>query len=782
MNRILASQERALTRLLPWLLCWAISLTPLIASVGILPTNNQIIATGNGDWDAPGTWDLNRIPAPGDNVVIPDGINVTWTNNYKMPANSAPIRSIRIDGKLKFVPWWSARLVVDTIVVSNTGTLQIASASRPMDSAWKRVEIIFDGGDLDLSLDPTLRGRGLMNHGKVEFYGYYRTPFVELAPGTGAISADGRTITLASTPQNWRKREKILITGDERVKKSNGVDYTIDTYTTKDEVREIESINGNIITLDEPLTDGFHDRPFPGMPIVVANMQRNITLRTSDANADTIHRRAHTMFMSPDTYLDGVAFLEMGRSDKSRPLTEIGASVDANMKGRYPVHFHQIGQAVEQPVEIHNSFVHNSPGWGIALHSSHGIIEDNVTFEVFASHFVAEEGDERGSMRRNLAVKSVGDNRGIKTFRTTDSDGTKFQDDGQRGHGFWFQSRNMAVEDNIAISHPDEGFVYFHRNVNGVDIPVDLLLTEHRDILAAEGRTSLNRDDTPIVVSNRNIAVGCSKAMHVIKGNPGQGHDIRNMFIGWRGYEVSTGIEVQYTGEYTFRDCEMYNSGTGSKYAAAFLHGNRVLDMVHVNFIADGWARTFISSESFPAGDGTFSGFGNGDDVGNLLFVDGLVRQNGETSFSNFDLAVHCWKDEHENNNGGTRWYVPSVHEATAYTSNMDIGSSYLLPAPQMDALTVPAQNVPAADWPKVRLFATGLKTDSAGVAGRDANWEDTFSFEKYWGGSTLRSIVSNESYWVNGKQYIDLLDHAGDRVNGNVVSFTYAVELTPYQ
>jgi len=739
-------------------------------SISILPTNNPIVAVARGDWHQTSTWDLGRVPQPGDNVVIPEGIRVRY-NGTVMDADSAPIRSIRVDGELWFVPWWNNRLVVDTILVTETGTFRIGEAHRPV---YKWTEIIFAGGNLNLGLDPNLKGRGLMSHGNVEIYGEVRTPFVELASGANAISADGKTITLASAPVKWRRHDELLITGDERTGKSHGVSYTLDSYTTRDEVREIENISGNVVTLKEPLTPGFHDRPFPGMPILVANLDKNVRFMTAEANADVIHRRGHAMFMqSPNVVISGAAFINMGRSNKDEPLTDIGSSVTANMKGRYPVHFHQIGQEQVTPVVIRECVVRNSPGWGIALHSSHGIIEDNVTFEVFASHIVAEEGDERGSIRRNLAVKSVGDTRGIKSHKTTDSDGTVIQDDGQRGHGFWFQSRNLAVEDNYAISHGDEGFVYFHRNIQQAKIPVDLLLTEHRDILAAQGYEELNRDDTPIVVANRNVAVGCSKALHVIKANREQGHDIRNMFVGWRGYEVSTGTEVQYTGEYTFRDFEMYNAGTSSKYAAAYLHGNQVIDMVHVNFVADGWARTFISSETFPNAQA--------DDVGNLLFVAGQVRQNGETNFAPFDLATHCWKDEHEANNGGTRWYVPSVHTKVAYNSKMDLDSSYLLPAPVMDQpLQVAGQGVPAADWPKVKFTATGIKTDSAGAAPRDPQWEDTFSFSRYWGGQ-LRSIITDESYWVGGKQYIDLVDHAGDRVSGRVRAFSYPVEVTPY-
>jgi len=740
-------------------------------SLAILPEDQQITAVRDGDWHKAGTWDLGRVPQPGDNVVIPGDTKVTWASREPVSAESDPIRSIRIDGELYFVPWWKARLVVDTIVVNDEGALRVGKPDRPV-ARWHWVEIIFRGDPLDPVQDPNLKGRGLVSHGTVEIFGETRTPYVELGPGPDAISADGLTVTLAEAPTHWRPGQELLVTGNRRTDKVHGTQYTLDNYTTRDEVRSVTAINGEVVTLDQPLTPGFHERDLPGMPILVGNLSRNVILRTAEEDVDNIAERAHAMFMSrPNVILDGVAFLGMGRSNKDEPLTQMpqddGGTADANMKGRYPVHFHQIGQETERAAVIRNSVIRDSPGWGISLHSSHGVIEDNITFEIFASHIVAEDGDERGSVRRNLAVKSVGDTRGIKRHETTDPDGTTFQDDGQRGHGYWFLSRNLAVEDNFAFSHGDEGFVYFHRHSDRISVPREYLLTEHRDLLGE----NVSRDDVPIVVSNRNVAVGCSKALHVIKANNNQGHDIRNMFVGWRAYHVGTGFEVQYTGEYTFRDFAAYTPGNGSSYSAAFKHGNKVIDMVHVNFVADGWSRPFTMSE-------TFSG---GSDVGNMLFVAGMVREDDEPAQVPFDRDLHLWKDKQEPDNGGSLWYVPSVHEQVPYHPDMDLDSDYVMQAPVMDALQVAADGTPAADWPRVKLDATGLKTDSAGTAPRDPAYDQTFSYWKYWGGGSLRYIVTDESYWVAGTRYIDLTDHAADRVNGKVVEFTYPVEVTPY-
>lgn len=746
-----------------------------VCSLSILPTDNQISAVRNGPWNAPSTWSLNRVPEPGDNVIIPAGIRVTWSSDFRMTATSAPLRSIKVDGHLDFVPFWSVRLVVDTIVVSNSGTFSIGSATRPVDR-WKTIEIIFAGGDLDRAIDPSLKGRGLISHGKVDIHGQQITPWVKL--GEAGISADGRTLTLASTPSNWRKGQSVVITAGAGTEKVAGVEYTLDSWVTKDEVRTISSISGNTVTLDQPLTAGFHDRIFPGMPICVGNMSRNVTFRTADANKGIVHRRGHLMFMtSTDVVVDGVAMLDLGRSDKSRPLTEVPSSFDANLKGRYPLHIHQIGQEKEQPVVVRDCFVRNSPGWGIAVHSSHANVDDNFSYEIFASHFVAEEGDERGSMRRNLAVKSVGDNRHIKDVTVTDTDGKKFTDDGHGGHGFWFQSRNMSVEDNIGVSH-EAAFVYFHRHTSNLSIPRANLLTNDRDKLIPQ-QTSLSRDDTPIVVSNRNTAVASESVLHVIKANKRQGHDIRNKFIDWKGFNISTSAyHVEYTGEYTFINFEAWATNVNSNFSAAFLQGNQSVDMVFVNFIASGWRKPFVSSSLFGGADGFLGN--DGLDVANETFVGGQVRLAGAANtLIPFDITKHHFKEMNEPNGGGSLWYEPSVHVTVPYNPDMDLDSDYVMTPPVMDQLTV---NVPAlqalAGW-RVGLVATGDKYDSAGLMPRDPAWPDSMSYYEYWSAGALLKIINAGTYMKNGKEYIDLPGNAGDRVNGKVVAFTFPVEVT---
>src|SRR6185436_16198641 len=97
----------------------------------------------------------------------------------------------------------------------------------------------------------------------------------------------------------------------------------------------------------------------------------------------------------------------------------------------------------DAPVRVRGCVATHSPGWGFVNHSSNVDIDDNVTFNVAGSGFVTEAGDEVGSFRHNLAVRSKGSGDDEDSRR-------KLQDFGHEGDGFWFQGGGVIVEDNIA--------------------------------------------------------------------------------------------------------------------------------------------------------------------------------------------------------------------------------------------------------------------------------------------------------------------------------------------
>jgi hypothetical protein len=122
-----------------------------------------------------------------------------------------------------------------------------------------------------------------------------------------------------------------------------------------------------------------------------------------------------------------VAFLHLGRTDTRRAHTfpevdpggQTTSGADGNTIGRYAVHFHMRSGASAglPPHVVRNSVVIDSPKFGIVNHGGHLLAEDNVTFQVAGSHFVAENGSEIGAFRRNMAVRSAGSGEQILAAR-----------------------------------------------------------------------------------------------------------------------------------------------------------------------------------------------------------------------------------------------------------------------------------------------------------------------------------------------------------------------------
>lgn len=57
---------------------------------------------GGGNWNAPGSWNLGRVPACGDTIVIPAGVNIHIASNVNLAgAGCAPV-TIQVYGNLSF--------------------------------------------------------------------------------------------------------------------------------------------------------------------------------------------------------------------------------------------------------------------------------------------------------------------------------------------------------------------------------------------------------------------------------------------------------------------------------------------------------------------------------------------------------------------------------------------------------------------------------------------------------------------------------------------------------
>lgn len=473
------------------------------------------VAVQDGAWSDPATWHNGVVPVAGDRVLIHHSVDVVYDI-----VSDTPHEWVRVDGVLSFRHHADTRLVVETIVADPRGTLNIGSAEQSIDAA-ATAEILIDtsGGALSQSEDPTLIGRGFISHGNTNIFGAEKREHTTLA-ADAAAGASFIELSDTTLPQGWRIGDTLLLVGTgvaPSLLNSPNVGAQIvaadaDNARFRDELLEITQmtvVDGRVrvffnnVTNQAAIGAGLttllwdHSRPdgetfdADELSIHVANLTRNVVIRSSDPTVDN-QQRGHFMVMhNVNAEIHHAQFRDLGRSDK-RLIVDDPVAVGnfdgspgggTNPRGRYGLHMHRLGAgSLDGPAaQVTGNVVWGSPGWGIVHHDSHAVVEDNVVFDVAGAGIVAEDGNELGVWRNNLSVKTTGDL--VNNF----DDGALFQtlrgprfDLGFVGSGYWVQGGGFGIrmEDNIAASTNAAGFDIVH-NTDGLanveQIPVSLI-------------------------------------------------------------------------------------------------------------------------------------------------------------------------------------------------------------------------------------------------------------------------------------------------------------------
>ncbi len=424
----------------------------------------------NGLWSNASTWKDGNIPGDGARVVIHSNHRVTIASEL-----DTHIMTLRVDGKLRFATNHDTALTVDTLVTTPGSKLIIGTKKKPIQPDHTAVITIADynGGMVtndsqSPDYDPLRIGQGLLVHGRLIVTGAKKTPYARIA-GNG-VSANSVTLTLGKAPSGWQVGDRILILGA----REDGLGA---------EERSIVAINNKQITLDSPLDHDHllpdHNFDTPSMKVHVANLSRNVIIRTNPAVFtdfdDTVARTEHSghvLFMhNNDISLRYAAFIGLGRTDKSRPLDETRfdgsgnvTHVGTNQAARYPVHFHRAGWDTK-PGYVEGCVVEKSPGWGYVNHSSNVKMVKNISYGVYGAAFVTEAGDERGAFIANMAIDTRGVGKSsVRDWKARES----VHDWGFHGHGFWLKGLYLDFVGNIVNGSSNFAYGITHRTIDDV--------------------------------------------------------------------------------------------------------------------------------------------------------------------------------------------------------------------------------------------------------------------------------------------------------------------------
>ncbi|MDZ7629110.1 MAG: G8 domain-containing protein [Parvularculaceae bacterium] len=510
----------------------------------LAPANQGVRAVRSGAWSAAATWGGKT---PAGRIVIPAGVSVVAD-----AANTDRLKSVRVEGCLELSGAKNNRLNTEFLYVAPGGELLAGAPTRPVP-ADVTAEIVFpDFGPLDTRVDRTLVGKGLVAASRVRIFGALKTPRVKvaIAPRRGET-----TIRLQSTPSGWRAGDRVILTGTRFIPQTTKGDVVLSS-PTEDEIRFIKSVSGASVTLDSPLAFD-HPAPDASLGAYLVNYSRNVRLATENGARLPASQRAHSMFLSTETTMQGVEFFEMGRTDKSQRAIDTGKlgspTPASNIKGRYPLHLHQQGFPADAlaPV-VRGVAIWGSPGWGFAQHGGKAFVYQSNVYNAFGAAFMAESGNETGAWVENAAIKGVGVNHIVK-----DGDDVIAFDLGRTGDGFWLQSRMVRLHRNLAVGMTGGiGFVFFHRN-NDLGDRFPLTAEFVRSALCTPGAMRFQNQsiDKPAILQfTENEVIASDRAFHVVKERPLEPHDIRSVIDDFKAWEVSTGIDITYTSRYTIKD------------------------------------------------------------------------------------------------------------------------------------------------------------------------------------------------------------------------------------
>jgi hypothetical protein len=673
----------------------------------------KVYVADTGAWSTAANWFPTGVPVAGDNVLIGEGVSVT----YDIDAPTTSLSYVRLDGTLAHPNNASTAMNVNTIFITPTGKHQIASESAPL-SASRTCRIIFSSStDMDPTVDTALQTKGIVSAGTRQYFGAPKTHFLKVTSNAGPAAA-ATQIILEAQPTGWQVGDRITINGTRYGGYSDRV-YSL--LGVEEETRTITGIGlSGTVSLNTALTYG-HTAPSSTlvatntMRAYVANLTRNIKFLTENGTTCARHRRAHDMQMHYPTYrAQWVEWRDMGRTDKRfyhggliaapsgafynilannntlngslavnntvslateaqiwfsgrsevsqnmviegfarsgtaissvrgisgeqeyltperftrvtrmyptlggfRAEGGVGANTtgrlitssgirntngnrtnsavwtyetpyrEANIQGRYPVHFHKCGTSIDvftSPISMLGCVVSATPGWGFVHHISHANFVQCIAHDFGGAGFSAEAGNETGLWKDCLAVK-------CDTGRPTGSFKLDNEDSGNvdpgRGAAFWFTGRMVKVVGCVAA----DALVGYWYNVR---VEMTKLTGDQFDQPSSLlGLYDPTIDEAPIIHFKDNEAIACSAGFFLTKAQQFQKHDVRTVLGPHLSWSCVTGFFVEYTQHYTYPNLTLVQGflkspqGTGD----GLEFGPNLSDQVVVSLKADGFNR-----------------------------------------------------------------------------------------------------------------------------------------------------------------------------------------------
>jgi hypothetical protein len=457
-----------------------LDLLPPVDCASSVNPDVDFLAKTTGPWSSPMTWQGGVVPSRDSAGLTLDIVickNITVTFDTVMTAGQY-IDTIRLQGTLDFAPQMSTRLWVDTLVSEPGSVLQVGTAVLPIASGNK-AEIFIPNEPFPAN-DTKQQGKGLILNGPVRMFGASKTPFASIASG---YTQGSDRIHLNGPAPGWAIGDEIVIS-PTAFEKAHDID-ALTSECTAERFRIYSILGDGAIVLGtpdtvptSPATLARDHTPYPGQNVHVANLTRNVIVRSVSTSVSP-PRRGHIMITRGKAQVHNVELRQLGRTDKTRLLDDEANGIPGtNQRGRYPLHFHRtLESSTPERSFVTGAVVNGSPGWGFVNHSSDVAFTDSVSYDVDGAGFVTEASDERGSFDHNIAICGDGDpdfhryapRRFEGSFDEDVLDRAANGDLAFTGDGFWVQSPLVGVTNNIATGLQGHAFILWNHGIFEAD-------------------------------------------------------------------------------------------------------------------------------------------------------------------------------------------------------------------------------------------------------------------------------------------------------------------------
>ncbi|MEM8952716.1 MAG: G8 domain-containing protein [Verrucomicrobiota bacterium] len=428
-------------------------------------------SVASGAWSEPETWSTDQVPQPGSRVQIREGHRV----RYDVESSEA-IRAIHVAGTLAFATDRDTRLDVGLIRIergdewkeggfdchyepggpddSPQPALQIGTALEPVGREHRAlVRLVYFEGDDEESL-PAIVCFG----GRMDIHG---APLERTWVKLGRTASVNETrLFLDGDVSDWRAGDRIVITATDRQRPVAGVMTPHVTDKASSEERTITQVShyassvlqrsvasDSYVTIDAPLV--FPHRAEGGYAGEVANLSRNVIIESADPEGP----RGHTMYHRHSA--GSISYAEFRHLGKEGLL------------GRYPIHYHLVGDSMRGSSIIGASIWDSDNRWVTIHGTQYLVVRDCVGYRSVGHGYFMEDGTEVFNvLDRNLAIQAlVG-----KPLPRQD-----LPYDRNDGAGFWWANSLNAFTRNVAVECDQHGFRFEVEATEDFDPVLDVL-------------------------------------------------------------------------------------------------------------------------------------------------------------------------------------------------------------------------------------------------------------------------------------------------------------------